>query len=66
MNGTATVHYGTPLTATLINFAAGSLALWLAWLVKAAVAGTGNPLPSEWWYYLAGPWAACSSSLPTS
>ena len=55
MNGTATVHYGTPLTATLINFAAGSLALWMAWLVKAAVAGTGNPLPSEWWYYLAGP-----------
>jgi bacterial/archaeal transporter family-2 protein len=55
MNGTATVHYGTPLTATLINFAAGSVALWLAWLVKAAVAGTGNTLPSEWWYYLAGP-----------
>jgi bacterial/archaeal transporter family-2 protein len=55
MNGTATVHYGTPLTATLINFAAGSLALWMAWLVKVAVAGAGNPLPSEWWYYLAGP-----------
>jgi transporter family-2 protein len=55
MNGTASVHYGTPLTATLINFAAGSLALWMAWLVKAAVAGTGNPLPPEWWYYLAGP-----------
>ena len=55
MNGTATVHYGTPITATLVNFVSGGALLWLAWLVKLAVAGPGNPLPGEWWYYLGGP-----------
>ncbi|NWL12859.1 hypothetical protein DM793_16470 [Paenarthrobacter nitroguajacolicus] len=55
MNGTATVHYGTPIAATLVNFIAGSLILWIAWIIKLAVAGPGNPLPSEWWYYLGGP-----------
>ena len=29
--------------------------LLAAWLIKVAVAGPGNPLPSEWWYYLGGP-----------
>lgn len=55
MNGTATMHYGTPIAATLVNFVAGACVLWVAWLVKMAVAGTGNPLPDEWWYYLGGP-----------
>lgn len=55
MNGTATMHYGTPIAATLVNFVAGACVLWVAWLVKVAVAGTGNPLPDEWWYYLGGP-----------
>ncbi|MDQ0822009.1 transporter family-2 protein [Arthrobacter sp. V4I6] len=55
MNGTATVHYGTPITATLVNFVSGTTVLWLAWLVKLAVAGAGNPLPGQWWYYLGGP-----------
>ncbi len=55
MNGTATVHYGTPVAATLVNFIAGSTILWIAWFIKLAVAGPGNPLPSEWWYYLGGP-----------
>ena len=55
MNGTATVHYGTPIAATLVNFIAGSAILWIAWLIKLAVSGPGNPLPSEWWYYLGGP-----------
>lgn len=55
MNGTATVHYGTPIAATLVNFIAGSLILWIAWIMKLAVAGPGHPLPSEWWYYLGGP-----------
>src|SRR5215217_2176372 len=31
MNGTATVHYGTPIAATLVNFVAGSLVLWTAY-----------------------------------
>ncbi|WP_411375978.1 DMT family transporter [Arthrobacter sp. MPF02] len=55
MNGTATVHYGTPIAATLVNFVAGSLVLWAALGIKVAVAGPGNPLPGEWWYYLGGP-----------
>lgn len=55
MNGTATMHYGTPIAATLVNFVAGSLVLWAALGVKLLVAGPGNPLPGEWWYYLGGP-----------
>ena len=55
MNGTATVHYGTPIAATLVNFVAGGALLWVAWLIKLAVAGAGNPLPAQWWYYLGGP-----------
>ncbi len=55
MNGTATVHYGTPIAATLVNFIAGGALLWVAWLIKLAVAGSGNPLPAQWWYYLGGP-----------
>lgn len=55
MNGTATVHYGTPIAATLMNFVAGTAVLWLAWGIKVAVAGPGNALPADWWYYLGGP-----------
>jgi transporter family-2 protein len=55
MNGTATVHYRTPIAATLVNFVAGSVVLWTAWGIKVAVAGQGNPLPGEWWYYAGGP-----------
>lgn len=55
MNGTATVHYGTPIAATLVNFIAGSVILWIAWTIKLAVAGPGNPLPDQWWYYMGGP-----------
>lgn len=55
MNGTATVHYGTPIAATLVNFVAGCIVLWTALAVKTAVAGPANPLPGEWWYYLGGP-----------
>ena len=55
MNGTASLHYGTPLAATLMNFIAGTAVLLAAWLVKLVIAGPGNPLPSEWWYYLGGP-----------
>jgi len=55
MNGTATLHYGTPIAATLVNFVAGCIVLWAAFAVKVAVAGPANPLPGEWWYYLGGP-----------
>ncbi|MDQ0029130.1 transporter family-2 protein [Arthrobacter bambusae] len=55
MNGTATVHYGSPIAATLVNFVAGTVILWIAWLTKVMLLGTGHALPSEWWYYLGGP-----------
>ncbi|WP_394250087.1 DMT family transporter [Arthrobacter pityocampae] len=55
MNGTAALHYGTPLAATLMNFIAGTVVLLAAWLIRVAIAGFGNPLPTEWWYYLGGP-----------
>ncbi len=55
MNGTATVHYGTPIATTLVNFIAGFAVLGCAWLIKLAVAGPGNALPDQWWYYLGGP-----------
>ncbi|WP_394941976.1 DMT family transporter [Psychromicrobium sp. YIM B11713] len=54
MNATQTVHYGTPLAATLINFVAGFLVLLVAWAIKVSLAGFGQPLPSEGWYYLGG------------
>ncbi|GAA3693629.1 DMT family transporter [Arthrobacter ginkgonis] len=55
MNGTATVHYGTPITATLVNFIAGWIVLLAAWLVSAASKGWPESLPSAGWYYLGGP-----------
>lgn len=55
MNGTATVHYGSPVAATLVNFVAGAVCLWIALGIKVALFGPGNPLPAEWWYYLGGP-----------
>lgn len=54
MNGTQGMHYGTPLAATVMNFAAGTVVLLLAWLVKIWISGLGNSLPGEWWYYLGG------------
>lgn len=58
MNGTATVHYGTPIAATLVNFISGTALLWIAWLIKLSVAGAGSGLPDQWWYYLGGPMGA--------
>lgn len=55
MNGTTGMHYGTPITATLVNFIAGTAMLALIWLIKVAASGFGGPLPSEWYLYLGGP-----------
>jgi bacterial/archaeal transporter family-2 protein len=55
INAAQAVQFGSPLAATLINFAAGSLVLLVLWLAKVLLAGAGNPLPAEWWYYLGGP-----------
>lgn len=55
MNGTASMHYGSPVAATLVNFIAGTVVLWAALALRVAVSGPVNPLPGEWWYYLGGP-----------
>ena len=55
MNGTTGMHYGTPITATLVNFISGTVLLAVMWGIKVAVSGWGNPLPGEWWLYLGGP-----------
>ena len=55
MNGTTGMHYGTPITATLVNFIVGTTVLGAVWGVKVAVSGVGEALPGEWYLYLGGP-----------
>lgn len=55
MNGTTTVHYGTPVTATLVNLVTGTALLFVVWLARLAIVGPGGQLPGEWYYYLGGP-----------
>ncbi|WP_312181068.1 DMT family transporter [Arthrobacter sp.] len=55
MNGTTGMHYGSPITATLLNFVSGFAALLVVWVIELMVSGPGNPLPETWWYYLGGP-----------
>lgn len=54
MNGTTSMHYGTPITATLVNFISGAAVLLVFWLTKVMVSGFGEPLPGEWYLYLGG------------
>lgn len=54
MNGTQTASYGTPITATLVNFVAGGLALALVWAIKMALVGQQLHFPHVWWYYSGG------------
>ncbi|MEE1620043.1 DMT family transporter [Zafaria sp. J156] len=54
MNGTQAARYGTPITATLFNFAAGALVLATAWAVKVLVGGGTASWPGEWWLYTGG------------
>lgn len=55
MNGTQTGYYGTPVPATLFNFAVGTVVLAVVWGIKVAAAGgpTGS-LPTQGWLYLGG------------
>jgi transporter family-2 protein len=54
-NGRLRQRVGTPLTATLVNFVGGSLALGIAAGIHIAVAGAPARFPPELWLYLGGP-----------
>lgn len=55
LNGRQLAAYGNSLPGTLFNFATGTAVLAVAWLIKIAIDGIGEPLPTTWWYYLGGP-----------
>lgn len=55
MNGVQAQTYGTPVAATLMNFAVGAILLGVILLVRLPFTGVPNPLPTQWWYYLGGP-----------
>lgn len=53
-NGRLRQRVGTPLTATFVNFAGGTVILAVAALVHRTVAGPPKALPSDLWLYLGG------------
>ncbi len=53
-NGRLRQRVGTPLTATLVNFAGGTLVLAVAAAIRIAAAGRPDPLPAEVWLYTGG------------
>ena len=53
-NGRLGRRVGSPLTATLVNFAGGTILLVVAALVRAGVAGAPASFPTEPWLYLGG------------
>lgn len=55
MNGSAAVAYGTPITATTLNFLLGAAVLTIIWVGRLLIFGSSLTLPDEWWYYLGGP-----------
>lgn len=55
MNGSAAVAYGTPITATTLNFLLGAAVLTIIWMGRLLLFGGTLTLPDEWWYYLGGP-----------
>ncbi|MCQ9163551.1 DMT family transporter [Arthrobacter sp. STN4] len=55
MNGRIGAVAGTPLTPTLTNFAAGTVVLLAAWLIKLPFSPPAHALPHDWWLYSAGP-----------
>ena len=54
VNGRLRQRVGTPLTATLVNFAGGTAVLAVAELVHAAIAGVPASFPPDPWLYLGG------------
>ncbi|MBU4465965.1 MAG: DMT family transporter [Actinobacteria bacterium] len=53
-NGRLRQKVGTPLTATLVNFAGGTVILVIAALIHSAFAGAPRTLAVEPWLYLGG------------
>jgi transporter family-2 protein len=53
-NGRLRHAVDSPLTATLVNFAGGTLALLVAMSIRIAVAGPPTRFPAEPWMYLGG------------
>ncbi|WES64782.1 DMT family transporter [Microbacter sp. GSS18] len=53
-NGRLRQRVGTPLTATAVNFAGGSLVLAVAAAIRIAVAGPPESLPTDAWIYTGG------------
>jgi bacterial/archaeal transporter family-2 protein len=53
-NGRLRQRVGTPLTATFVNFAGGTLILVVAAVVHVAFAGPPRAFPPELWLYLGG------------
>lgn len=53
-NGRLRQRVGTPLTATLVNFAGGTILLAVAALISVAVNGVPDTLPQEPWLYIGG------------
>jgi len=53
-NGRLRQRLGTPLTATLVNFVAGTALLVTAAVVSVALTGAPAALPSEPWLYVGG------------
>lgn len=53
-NGRLRQRVGAPLTATLVNFVAGTVLLVTAAVVSVAVTGAPEGLPSEPWLYVGG------------
>lgn len=54
-NGRLRQRVGSPMTATLVNFAGGTLVLVLAAVVNVAMNGSTEPWPVDPWFYLGGP-----------
>ncbi|WP_372696773.1 DMT family transporter [Arthrobacter sp. JSM 101049] len=54
MNGTQTAAYGTPITATLVNFLTGGTALFIVWGLRSIGSSPHLTFPSDWWLYTGG------------
>lgn len=53
-NGRLRQRVGTPLTATLVNFAGGTAILLIAAIIDVAIVGMPRVIPADPWLYLGG------------